>query len=98
MSARRRIVGPGNVPSMTATTPVCAMPVRTSSPSARRCSATFADVRTSRLASSGWRWKSRRHSTTRALEGRRGRVEFGARNLRDRGRRTERANECQAPG
>ena len=27
MSARRRIVGPGSLPSMTATTPVCAMPV-----------------------------------------------------------------------
>ena len=32
------------------------------------------------------------------LEGGRGRIEFGAGNLRDGSRRTERANECQAPG
>jgi hypothetical protein len=40
MSARSRIVGPGNFPSITATTPVCAIPVRGSRPSERKCSAT----------------------------------------------------------
>src|SRR5690606_28393558 len=64
MSARSASLGPGRPPLSTAVTPVVAMPVRGSSPSARRCSATRAAVRVSRLPSSGCWWKSRRHATT----------------------------------
>ena len=53
MSARNAIFGPGLPPSMIATTPWWAIPVCGFSPSARRCSATFAAVRCSRLDSSG---------------------------------------------
>src|SRR3546814_932739 len=64
MSARSAIFGPGLPPLMIAVTPWWAMPVRGSRPSARRCSATLPAVRSSRLDSSGWAWKSRRQSTT----------------------------------
>ena len=53
MSARIATVGPGRPPSSTPTTPVCATPVLTSSPRARRCSAISFAVRNSRLPSSG---------------------------------------------
>ncbi len=64
MSARRATTRPGRPPRSTPTTPVWATPVRTSRPSARRCSATFPLVRTSRFESSGCWWKSRRQVTT----------------------------------
>ena len=55
MSARMPMVGPGFAPLSTATTPVCATPVRTSSkPSERRCAATISAVLNSRLPSSGF--------------------------------------------
>ncbi len=53
MSARSAITGPGLPPFSTPTTPVCAMPVLTSRPSDFRCAATAAEVRVSRLPSSG---------------------------------------------
>src|SRR4051794_27884328 len=62
MSARRAIFGPGLPPSMIATTPWPAM-IFGCKPSARRCPATLAEVRSSRLDSSGWAWKSRRQAT-----------------------------------
>ena len=66
MSARSATFGPGSAPSTTAVTPWWAIPVRTSSPSARRCSATLAEVCSSRLDSSGCWWNQRRSSTTSA--------------------------------
>src|SRR6266545_1137849 len=65
MSARHATVRPGRSPRKTPTTPVSAMPVRTSSPAACRRSAMTSFVRRSRKDSSGWRWKSLR-SVTRA--------------------------------
>ncbi len=64
MSARSAITGPGLPPFSTPTTPVCATPVFTSSPSDFRCAATAAAVRVSRFPSSGFWWKSRRQSMT----------------------------------
>jgi hypothetical protein len=53
MSARIASFGPGWPPLRMPTTPVCAMPVRTSRPSFFSCAATSAAVRVSRLLSSG---------------------------------------------
>lgn len=64
MSERSAIVGPGLPPLRIPTTPVCAMPVCTSIPIWRNCSATIFDVRNSRLLSSGFWWKSRRQLIT----------------------------------
>ena len=78
MSARSATTGPGSAPLSRPTTPVWATPVRTSSrPSARRCSATSAAVRNSRLPSSGLAWMSRRQPTTSVLD--RGRRRIDAR-------------------
>ena len=62
MSARSSTVGPGLPPFTVASTPVFPTPVRTSSPSARRRSATTWAVRTSSKASSGCACRSRRVS------------------------------------
>ena len=62
MSARSATTGPGRPPSITATTPVLATPVRGSSPNERSRSATNFAVSTSRLPSSGFWWRWRRHS------------------------------------
>ena len=64
MSARSATTGPGRPPLSTPTTPVPPTPVRTSMPSDRRCSATNAAVRTSKLESSGCSWMSRRQAIT----------------------------------
>ena len=63
MSARHAIVLPGLSPRRMPTTPVPAMPVRTSSPAFCRRSAMISAVRRSWNDSSGWRWKSRRSAT-----------------------------------
>ena len=62
MSARTAISGPGFPPLSRATTPVLAMPVRASSPSARRWAATSSAVWLSRLESSGFWWMRWRSS------------------------------------
>ena len=62
MSARSSTVLPGRAPRTVASTPVLPTPVRTSSPRARRRSATILAVRTSSNASSGWACRSRRVS------------------------------------
>ena len=54
MSARSATTLPGSLPLSRPTTPVWATPVRTeSNPRLRKCSATMAAVRVSRLPSSG---------------------------------------------
>ncbi len=54
MSERNATVGPGRPPRSSPTTPVWAIPVRTSIPRLFRCSAILAEVRNSRLLSSGF--------------------------------------------
>src|SRR5262245_61711769 len=66
MSARTATTAPGRPPFRIPTTPVFATGWRTSRPAARSRSATSPPVRSSRLPSSGWRWMSRRVSTSRA--------------------------------
>ena len=67
MSERSATTGPGLPPRSTPTTPVLATPVVTSKPSFRSSSAMIFAVRVSRLPSSGFLWKSRRHATTCGL-------------------------------
>jgi hypothetical protein len=60
MSARQAMVRPGRSPRSTPTTPVPAIPVRTSTFAARSRAAMISAVRRSSHDSSGCRWKSRR--------------------------------------
>ena len=64
MSARRRIVGPGMPPSITATTELRAFPIVPFRPIAASSSSTIAWVWGRSRPISGWRWIRRRIATT----------------------------------
>src|ERR671911_200324 len=62
ISARRATVGPGRLPSRSASKPVPATPDRTQSSRGRSSSSTVSEVRCSSKRSSGFLWKLRRTS------------------------------------
>ena len=66
ISARKAKTFPGRFPLSRPITPVWAIPVSTSMPSARKWAATFSAVLNSRLESSGFWWISWRHWMTLA--------------------------------